>query len=202
MRPEPDAGDRSASRRRALVEISPEGRLAGYTTAASLIVMSAAYLIASWDELTCRASSGCTQEAGKAGLVWFTALLAASSGIVIAWTIHRRPTQPEGASGWTWGLTALFTAGAWVAVTRIPSLTCPVGYHLDVGFRLCIASADRFDATSWAWLKTLLWSASALVAVTVIRSPRSVPWSAAVAAVTWSVGLGWFLYDTLLVTVR
>jgi hypothetical protein len=184
------------------VEISPAGRIAGYTTAACLIVMSTAYLIASWDELTCRAPSGCTQEAGKGGLTWFVALLGAASGGAIAWSIRRRPVRSDGASDWTWGLAVLFVVGAWVAVTRIPSLTCPAGYHLDAGFRLCIGEPGRFDATSWAWLKALLWSASALVGVTVIRSPRSVPWSAAIAGVTWSVGLGWFLHDTLLVAAR
>jgi hypothetical protein len=177
------------------------GKIAGFTTALCLMLMSAAYLAASWDELTCHPRA-CTPEAAKAGLVWFAALSAAALGGAIAWTVHHSPVDPEGASGWTWGLAFVFIAGTWAAVTRIPALTCPDGYHLDAGFRLCISSVDRFEATSWVWLKMLLWSASAVVALTVIRSPRAMPWSAGVAALGWFVGMGWFLHDTLLKIVK
>jgi hypothetical protein len=180
--------------------VTTAGRIAGYTTALCLAVVSVAYMAASWDELTCRPHA-CTREAAKAGLVWLAASAASALAGAIAWTVRRSPADPEGGSGWTWGLAVLFIGGTWIAVTRIPSLTCPAGYHLDVGFRMCIGSLDRFEATDWTWLKALLWSVSALVALTVIRSPRAMPWSAGVAALAWLVGTGWYLYDTLLKTV-
>lgn len=160
--------------------------------------MSAAYLVASWDELMCRISSGCTRTAAAAGLVWLAALIVAALGGAIARAVHRSSVDPGGTSGWTWGLAVVFVAGTWIAITRIPSLTCPAGYHLDVGFRLCIGSAGRFGATSWVWLKDLLWSASAAVGLTIVRSPRAMPWSAGIAALAWFAGMGWFLHDTLL----
>jgi hypothetical protein len=178
------------------------GKIAGYTTALCLMLMSAAYLAASWDELTCHHPRACTPEAAKAGLVWLAALSTAALGGAIAWTVHHSPVDPEGGSGWTWGLTFVFILGTWTAITRIPSFTCPDGYHLDAGFRLCISSIDRFESTSWVWLKMLLWSASAVVALTVIRSPRAMPWSAGAAALGWFVGMGWYLHDTLLKIVK
>lgn len=198
MRPGSDARDRSDARRRALVEISPQGRLAGYGTAASLVVVCLAYLAGSWDELTCGSGAGCTQRAGEGGLVWLGGMLGAAAGLAIAWSVHRRPVRADGTSGWTWGLAALFVAGAWLAITRIPGLTCPSGYHLDAGFRLCIGHPDRFDATDWGWLKTTLWAAAAVLGATVVRRPKTLPWSAAAAAAMWGIGSGWFLRDTLL----
>jgi hypothetical protein len=66
---------------------------------------------------------------------------------------------------------------------------------------MCIGRAHRFEATSWEWLKIALWATSAVLGLTVIRSPRASPWSAAVAALGWFVGMGWFLHDTLLKNV-
>ncbi len=181
--------------------ITRAGRTAGYTTALCLVLMSIAYLVASWDELMCQISTGCTRTAAAAGLVWLAALIAAALGGAIARAVHRSSVDPGGASGWAWGLAALFVVGTWTAVTRIPSLTCPVEFHLDVGFRLCIGRAGRFDATSWVWLKNLLWSISAVVGLTIIRSSRAMPWSAVIAALAWFGGMGWFLHDTLLKSV-
>jgi hypothetical protein len=181
--------------------VTVAGKIAGYTTALCLMLMSAAYMAASWDELTCR-TRGCTPQAAKAGLVWIAALATAALGGAIAWTVHQGEVDPEGGSGWTWGLVFVFIAGACIAVTRIPSFTCPGGYHLDAGFYLCISSVDRLEATSWVWLKMLLWSTFAVVALTAIRSPRALPWSAGVAGIAWFVGMGWYLHDTLLKVVK
>lgn len=201
MRPRSAKRGPFAHRRDLSLGITTAGRIAGYTTALCLALMSVAYMAASWDELTCRPHA-CAREAAEAGLMWFATLFAVALGGAIAWTVHRTPVDPGGGSGWTWGLVVLFMAGTWTAVTRIPSLTCPAGYHLDVGFRLCIGNVYRFGATSWTWLKTLLWAVFALVALAVIRSPRAMPWSAGVAALAWFVGMGWYLHDTLLKIVR
>lgn len=183
-------------RSRGYPEISREGRIAGLVTAGCLLVAGVAFPIASWDELTCR-SEGCARQAGVGGLVWLGSLFALAFALATVRWIGRRPVDENGSSGWTWGLAVLSTAGAWLLVTRIPSLSCPVGYHLDVGFRLCIQGADRFDAADRVWLKSLLWAGSALLGATAIRWPRSMPWSAVAAALAWFAGTGWILHDTV-----
>jgi hypothetical protein len=179
-------------------EISPVGRIAGYATSGCLVLAGAAFLIASWDELTCSSDPAtCEDVAGVGGLVSAVSLMVIAIGLWMAWNVRRRPVDEDGTSSWTWGLAIVFVLGVAVAATRIPEYSCPPGVHLDALFGLCITSTRRFDATSWLWLKRTVAIAGLVVGVTAIPSPRAVFLTAPLAVITWCVGLGWLLLDTM-----
>ena len=81
-------------------EISPAGRIAGFVTTGCIIVAGIAFIATSWDELTCAKGPSCEDWAGAAGIVSLLALAAIGAGLRIAWTVWRRPVDPEGSSLW------------------------------------------------------------------------------------------------------
>lgn len=176
--------------------ITGSGRLAGYATAGCLIIAGIAYTIAAVAAGLC--VTGCRVSSAYGGLALFVSIPVALAGTAIARSVARRPLDPAGSSGWTWGLGLVFAAGVAVATTRFPSFTCPSGGHLDPTLALCIRDGGgRYGATSWSWLKSLVALAGLGLGATVMRSQRAVWLTAPLAVLAWIVGFGALLADTL-----
>ena len=129
--------------------ISSRGRWAGVTTGGCLVVAGLAFVVFSYDELTCRvAEGGCDVFVGVGGLISLLGLAVAALGAIILRKVLIRPESATGGSGWTAGWGILFALGGVVAVTRLSTLTCPDGFELDQLFELCIRQGERVEATS------------------------------------------------------
>ena len=93
------------SSRRAPDDVAPAGRVAGLTVGACLLVSGLAFLVASWDELTCTPPGAtCDDVAGTGGAVSLAALAAMVVGGAIVVLTARRPVVASGSTAWTWGL--------------------------------------------------------------------------------------------------
>jgi hypothetical protein len=162
------------------------------------MVAGLAFLIASWDELTCRGSpDACEDVAAGGGLVWVLSLTAIGGGAGIVLATRRRPVEPDGEPGWTWALGAVFAVGVVVVAALLPTWTCPDGMHLDANFGLCIGATTRFGATSWIWLKDLIGAGGVVIGFGLIRRARWVWVTAPIAVLAWVGGLGWLLVRTV-----
>jgi hypothetical protein len=187
------------SSRRPPEDIAPAGRIAGLTVGACLLVSGVAFLVASWDELTCTPPGAtCDDVAGTGGAVSLAALAAMIAGGAIAVLTARRPVLTSGSTAWTWGLGTIFAIGVGLVALRLPGYSCPDGVHLSPIFNTCVDGARRFDATSWVWPKRALFVAGVVAGATVVRSPRRVWLTAPIAALAWFAGTGWLLYDTMI----
>jgi hypothetical protein len=184
-------------------EITTAGRIAGYTSAACLVVTGAGYLVFSIDELTCSpVYPPCARYAPGGIIIAIGAGFMLSFGVVMGVLVRRRAVSEAGTSGYTVLLSFLFVAGILGVVARIPTYTCPTGTHVDPLAALCISDRTRFDATSWLWLKWALVVGATSVAATVIWRPRWVRVTAPIAAASWFAGLGWLLIETVGRNVR
>ena len=180
-------------------DVAPAGRVAGLTVGACLLVSGLAFLVASWDELTCTpAGATCDDVAGIGGAVSIAAIAAMLAGGAIVVLTVRRPVLASGSSAWTWGLGAIFAIGVGLVAMRLPGHSCPDGVHLTPIFNTCVDGARRFDATSWIWPKRALLVLGVVAGATVMRSPRRVWLTAPIAALAWFAGTGWLLYDTMI----
>jgi hypothetical protein len=176
--------------------ISRSGRLAGYATGGCLILAGCAYTIAAVAVMLC--ASGCRVASAYGGLALFVSVPVAGVGAAIVRSVARRPLDPDGSSGWTWGLGLVFAAGVAVATTRFPSFTCPSGGHLDPTLALCIRDGGRrYGATSWGWLKSLVALVGLGLGASLMRAPRVLWLAAPLAVLAWVVGFGALLADTL-----
>jgi hypothetical protein len=176
--------------------ISRSGRLAGYATAGCLILAGIAYTIAAVAVILC--VTGCRVASAYGGVALFVSVPVAVVGTAIARSVARRPLDPAGSSGWTWGLGLVFAAGVAVATTRFPSFTCPSGGHLDPTLALCIRDGGRrYGATSWIWLKSLVALLGIGLGASLMRSRRLVWLAAPLAVLAWIIGFGALLTDTL-----
>jgi len=183
---------------RYLSEITPSGRIAGYTGTACLVITGVAYLLFSIDELTCNPLyPPCARYAPGGILIAIGAGFMLLFGVVMGVLVRRRAVSDAGTSGYTVFLSVLFIAGILGIVTAIPSLTCPPGTHLDPLAALCINTRTRFDATSWLWLKWGLLVAAFAIGATFIWRPRLVRFTAPIAAASWFAGFGWLLAQTV-----
>jgi hypothetical protein len=163
------------------------------------VVAGLGYVVFSYDELTCRfAEGGCDVIIGVGGVISMLALVVTFIGVVIVRQVSIRPVSQTGAGGWSAGWGVLFTVGAAVAVTRLPTLTCPDGFQLDSFFALCVRGGERLSATSFVvekWLLTLGAVVLGLVLATVRWVPSSV--ATVVTVVAWVGGMGLLLMDTM-----
>jgi hypothetical protein len=177
-------------------EISPAGKIAGFVTAGCIIVAGIAFIATSWDELTCAKGPSCEDWAGAAGLVSLVSLAAIGAGLRIAWTVWRRPVDPEGSSLWIWGLSVLFILAALAVALLIPVATCPSDTSLDPVFRLCIRGNERLPATQWMWAKWAIAIGGIGIGVAIGKLRRFVVVSAIVTALAWAFALTWLLRET------
>lgn len=171
--------------------ISPAGRIAAYATVGSVAATSAVYAVASWPAFAC--TRRCSVRPAIGGLVFLLSLTAVALAIGLARHISRRPIDPEGSSGWSFGVGVLFAVGVFAATARIPDMTCPAGYQLSA-FAYCSGRHDvRLDPTSWIWLKDVLIVAGLGGAAALAMIRRRVTLGATIAIVAWFVGTGLFL---------
>ncbi|MFL5737587.1 MAG: hypothetical protein ACJ76P_09640 [Actinomycetota bacterium] len=179
-------------------EITPAGRIAGYTSAACLVVTGAGYLLFSVDEITCSPLYlPCARYAPGGIIIAIGAAFMLFFGVVIGVLVRRRAVSEAGTSGYTVLLSFLFVAGVLGVVARIPTYTCPAGTHVDPLAALCINDRTRFDATSWLLLKWAGAIAAGVIAATIIWRPRWIRVTAPIAAASWFAGLGWLLIETV-----
>jgi hypothetical protein len=159
-------------------------------------VTGLAYLVATTDDALCTRS--CSMSPSFSSLVWMAAAAVTALAAAILWSVHARPVEPDGETGWMWGLCALFVLGTWLIVGGFPTRTCPAGVRLDTNFDLCIdvARARRFAATNRAMPKDLAMLGTLVIGLTAVRWRRGVAVGAPIAAATWLFGVGWLLVDT------
>jgi hypothetical protein len=134
--------------------------------------------------------------AAFAALASILALLAIGLAGGIVWSVRRRPVDPEGPAGWTWGTGLVFAAASVAVAVLLPTVTCPAGVHLDPLFHLCISAASRAPARSWLWLKYLIAILGVIAGLTLLRSARFAGLAATVASGMWVFALAWFLKMT------
>jgi hypothetical protein len=179
--------------------ISSRGKWAGLTTGGCLVVTGLAFVVFSFDELTCRvAEGGCDVIVGVGGVVSLVALGVTAAGVIIVRKVWARPISESGEDGWSLGLGVLFAVGAAIAVTRLPTHTCPRGFLLDTVFELCVRGGERIPTDSHLIEKLLLTLVAVVLGVVVARA-RWIPSSVAtvVAATAWIGGIGLLLIDTM-----
>ena len=138
--------------------IAPAGRVAASVTAACCIAIGVgvAWLVA--DSTTCRDPS-CHQEAAAAWLVILFGFGIVVLGAAIAWSARRRPLEPDGATGWFWGLGIVFLLSSIGVAILVPAATCPLGGNPDQTLEMCLAGSDRLPMSSWVWVERLIVAA-------------------------------------------
>jgi hypothetical protein len=176
--------------------ISPEGRIAGLTTAGSVIASAVAWLAVTIRIALC--TKGCTIEPGLGGLVLMPVAVALVAALALLRSIIGRPTDPEARSGWWWaGLGVIFTVGVAAAASGIPSLTCPDGTNLSF-FGFCAGDhGARLAATSRVGMRRLIDVAGVVLGFTLMRSKRWVRVTAPVAGLVFLAGTSLLLVRIL-----
>jgi hypothetical protein len=174
-----------------------EVRAARLATPVCLLVAGVAFLLASWDELTCVGDSICANKAAVAALVSIGCLVAVGWSVWRGWRIVRMPAD-ELPDGPTWGLGILFVAGAISIALLIPVARCPEGYHLDRIFRLCIQGTTRLAATDQTWVKWGVAVVGVAGGAAMIWMRRWLATRTVIAVAVWAFGIGWLLRDTML----
>lgn len=195
------------ARTRSLEPVSFRGKVSQTTTGACVLGTSLLTVWSAWAELTCpyggpAGREYCRTTVGVGGLFVMFGLLGAAFGAVVLWTGVRRPIEPHGGAGWTWGEGALvFAAGLVLGLMVIDSPVCPGGYQLAIGFPICILEANpatRIEATSMVWLQAATVAGAALIGI-VIAAWRRVPavLGAILVVAATAAGTVWFVEDTV-----
>jgi hypothetical protein len=135
--------------------IAPAGRVAAFVTAASCVAIGIGLASLVADATTCRDPS-CHQEAAGAWLTILLALGIAVLGAAIARSARRRPLEADGATGWFWGLGAVFLLSSIGVAMLVPAATCPMGGRPDPTLELCLSGSDRLPMSSRIWLERLI----------------------------------------------
>ncbi len=182
-----------------LLEISPEGALAGKTFALVLLGSAAALVVASWEDLWRRcgeATGPCVERAAAAGLLTILSVLAVVCGVGIWLRIRKRAVDPTGSSRYVWALGALFAIGLVLVAARIPAFTCGRG-RFDTLLQLCMHPPSTSDPASWLWAKKVIVVVGLAGGVAIAARPRAVRFSAAAALAAWAGGFGWVTVDAI-----
>jgi len=188
-----------AQRHRLLAEISPDGAVAGYTVSAILVLSGAAFVVGGWDELwrRCgRASGGCQTSAAAAALVTIFSAAAIVAGIGLAWSLVRRPVDPDGSSRAVAALGVAFAVGMLLLAWRIPAFTCARG-RLDAVLDLCMHPPTTSEPASWTWVRFAIAVAGLAGGVVIAARPRWARATAPMAVLACGAGVGLFLSQTL-----
>jgi hypothetical protein len=176
--------------------ISPEGRIAAYATLGSVFVAGLVWAIQASRVSFCL--HRCAVNPAIGGVIALLTIGATIVTVMLIRSVSKRPVDPAGDTGWTYGLTAIFVIGIFVAVaTGIPRLTCPVGSHLAYS-GYCSGPHDaHLDPRNWELLKRLIYLGAVIVGLTVIRRRRWVRVTAPVASLVWLAGTGFLLMRAL-----
>ena len=100
-----------------LNSITPEGRLAGFVTTGSLVVSGIVWIAFSVRALV--HSDAHYVESSVGGLLTILLSILVAVLIGVARRVSDRPVEPDGSSGWLYGLSLIFLLGVAAAVTRI-----------------------------------------------------------------------------------
>ena len=182
-----------------LVEISPEGALAGRTFALLLIGSAFALVVASWDELwlRCGAAEGrCVERAAGAGLLTIASLIAAAIGVAVWLRVRRRPVDADGSSRYVWALGVMFAIGLVLVAARIPAFTCERG-RFDDALDLCMHPPSTSEPDSQLLVKQAAVIAGVGGGIVIAARPRLVRLWVILAVAAWFLGVGWTLTDAL-----
>ena len=179
--------------------ISRHGLIAAVTTFVCLSVAIGVALATSFDEFMCREPIRCASHGAWVSIAWLFLVPAAVGTARLGWSLRRRTVVEELEDAWPWALSALFVAGAWLMVAKIPSETCRAGYHLDRVAGVCIGATGGFvDPRSWVLVRLALLSAALVVGCTAIRSAKATIVTAPIAAVTWFAGTMWLIWTAFI----
>jgi hypothetical protein len=189
------AGTRGATPNWPEEPISSVGRFAAFATLGCVMLTGVTYAIVAWMAFAC--TRGCVVRPALGGLVLLFAIAMCAVGVGLVLQVWRRPVDPAGGSGWTYGLSVIFALGVLGAITRIPDVTCGEGSHLSA-FGYCSGLHDaRIDPASWIWLKDLIALCGIAVAAAIVPRRRLAVITAPLAAAVWFVGTGIFLRTLL-----
>jgi len=179
--------------------ISRHGLIAAVTTFVCLSVSIVVALAASFDEVMCRDPIRCASHGAWASIAWLFLVPGAVGTARLGWSLPRRAVVEELEDAWAWALSALFVAGAWLMVAKIPSHTCGAGYHLDRVAGVCIGATGEFvDPRNWVLIRLALLATALVVGCTVIRSERATIVTAPIAAATWFAGTMWWIWTAFI----
>jgi hypothetical protein len=176
--------------------IAPVGRLAAFVTLGCLLATAITYAIVAARAFAC--TRRCAVRPAVGGLILMLALALSIVALLVGINVGRRPVDPAGGGGWSYGLGVIFALGVLAAVTRIPDLTCPAGTVLSA-FGYCSGPHDRrIDVASWIWLKNAVAIGAVVLGAAVISRRRLIAITLPLAAVVWLIGTGLFLRTVLL----
>jgi peptide/nickel transport system permease protein len=182
-----------------LLEISPDGALAGRVFSLTLLASAVGLIVLSWDDVwrVCGAVHGeCVELSAGAMILTMGSIAAIAWGVGILVRIRRRPLDPAGSSLYVWALGVLFALGSIFIAGRIPAFTCDRGRFDDV-LTLCMHPPSISDARSWLLLKKAIVVIGLLGALLVSVRPRNVKLTVPVSVAAWGIGFGWLIADTM-----
>ena len=182
-----------------LTEISPEGKLAGWVFAGTLVVSAVFTIVVSWDDIwrVCGEVAGpCVERSAGAMILTMCSVAALAWTVGILVRIRRRLVDPEGSSRYVWALGALVALGGIFIAGRVPAYTCARGRFDDV-LVLCLHPPSTSEPTSWLLLKKVVVLVALAVGFVVAIRPKLVMVTAPVSVAVWAVGFGWLLADTM-----
>lgn len=175
---------------RPLQPISSEGRIAGYTTSISFLVVGMAYTAMGFMFVGC--VEACRIGSGTAAFLLLVFIPLTALGVWGVQNVARRSVRPTGFAAWRFGLSVLFVLGVFAAVSRIPNATCIAGFHVTITSSRyqCVGPTQTtfHHATSWTWLKGSIVLGSIAVGVTVIPMRQFIRVTSVVAATAWFAG--------------
>lgn len=180
-------------------EISPEGRIAAWTTAGIFVATAATVLVVWWDPLwqRCGELEGpCVRRAATAAILATGSVIALASGVAIAVRLRRRPVAAAASSRYVWWLGALFAVAVAVASWQIPSFTCEQG-RFDALLERCMHPPGTSEPARWIVAKNAILTTGLVGGVTIAAVPRFVRAAIPIAAVTWLGVLAWIVADEL-----
>ena len=184
-------------RRSSLSEISVEGRIAGWTTAA-LFVSTAATVLIVWSAPSWRRCptivGPCSRGAAAAGLLVMGAVAMLVAGIAIALRLRRRPTEAGASARYVWWLGALFAIAVWVVSWKIPAFTCERG-RFDELLERCMHPPSTSTPSRWIAAKDALLALGAVGGLAIALLPRWVRATAPIVVLTWCGVLSWVVSD-------
>jgi hypothetical protein len=169
-----------------------QAKAAQITTGCCIIASASLFVVASFDELSCRAggitSEGlpCGVNIQVAGGVFFAGLMLVAIGIGVLVRGVRRPVEATGDSGWRIGQAGLIVANGIALGLMIPRYACPPDMVLSPVFRFCTSNTAVYPAPS----PGLVWKFAAVAAGLALAAGvwrwRSMPWPIASALVAGS----------------
>jgi hypothetical protein len=196
---------RRLTRREELEPLSVRGRAAGITAGACLALAGLGLMPSAWAALTCplggeQGRTLCSRTVGIGGLTELFAIGLLLGGCAILWRTARRPIDPDGLSGWTWGEGIAIVASGLTIALLIPTFHCPPGYELTPVFHACHSTTMTpeliLHPPTWLGWKFGV-TAGAVALGLIVGRWRRLPWPvASVLTVAWVGAATWYLADT------